>query len=66
MKIYTKKFVDAQGAVFSIEAENNTEETLLDACVTPDARGLLGKSKLLRDGSKKFSLTLPVFNGGPF
>ena len=63
MKIYTKKFVDEQGAVFSVEAENDTEETLLDACVTPDAGKLRGQSKLRRDGSKKFALTLPVFNG---
>lgn len=62
MKIETVKFVDEKGAKFRIIAENNTEETLLDACVTPSVND--GEANLTRDGIKKFYLTLPVFNGG--
>ena len=58
MKIYTKKFVDEQGAVFSVEAENNTEETLLDACVTPDTGELRRQSNASLPSTPQYSLSL--------
>ena len=61
MRFFTLKFIDSKGAVFQIITENNTEETLLDACVTADP--VDGEPNLMRDGMKKFRLTLPVFNG---
>ena len=61
MRIFTLKFIDDKGVVFQIVTENNAEETLLDACVTADL--VNGEPNLMRDGMKKFRLTLPVFNG---
>jgi hypothetical protein len=63
MLISAKKFEDGEGAQFYVSAQTRTEDTLLDACVTPQAYKESGKAKLSRNGATKYILTLPVTNG---